>query len=346
MSDQTPPAALRPLITLSARLGKDPMLTQGAGGNTSLKHDGVLWVKASGKWLGEAENEAIFVPVDLAGVNRRIQADETDPVSAEVIDFAATRGLRPSIETTLHALLPHNVVVHVHSVNTMAWAARADGEANLKNLLNGLNWVWVPYCRPGLPLTRLVAEVMQKQTPDILVIANHGLVLGADDCETAASLLAEIEQRLQLEPRPPRQPDQARLQALSKDSGYCLPRHDSAHRTATDPDNLRIALGGSLYPDHVVFLCSAATELRDGESFADVSTRYGGEPPLLLVPGAGVLVREALPAGGEEMAMCLALVSERIPATSEVVYLTTEEDAELLNWDAEKYRKSVAATAI
>jgi rhamnose utilization protein RhaD (predicted bifunctional aldolase and dehydrogenase) len=74
MLDELQRALLQPLAILSARIRKEPLLTQAAGGNTSIKSDGVLWVKASGKWLARAEDEQIFVPVDLAGVRRRIAA--------------------------------------------------------------------------------------------------------------------------------------------------------------------------------------------------------------------------------------------------------------------------------
>jgi len=52
---------LHELNNLSARIGRQPLLVQGAGGNTSLKDNNILWVKASGKWLAEAGNENIFV---------------------------------------------------------------------------------------------------------------------------------------------------------------------------------------------------------------------------------------------------------------------------------------------
>lgn len=39
------------LLDLSARVGADPDLVQGAGGNTSIKEGGTLWIKASGLWL-------------------------------------------------------------------------------------------------------------------------------------------------------------------------------------------------------------------------------------------------------------------------------------------------------
>ena len=44
----------RKFCELSADSNRNPLLVQGAGGNTSIKEDGLLWVKASGTWLSEA----------------------------------------------------------------------------------------------------------------------------------------------------------------------------------------------------------------------------------------------------------------------------------------------------
>ena len=52
------------LSQLSARIGADPLLVQAAGGNTSIKQDGVMWIKASGTRLKEASSKNIFVPLD------------------------------------------------------------------------------------------------------------------------------------------------------------------------------------------------------------------------------------------------------------------------------------------
>jgi len=51
---------------MSARVGKNILLVQGAGGNSSVKDGDVLWVKASGTWLADAEDQDIFVPVSLS----------------------------------------------------------------------------------------------------------------------------------------------------------------------------------------------------------------------------------------------------------------------------------------
>ena len=50
------------LKTLSVTMGIDPSLIQATGGNTSLKENGVLWVKASGKNLANALQEEIVPP--------------------------------------------------------------------------------------------------------------------------------------------------------------------------------------------------------------------------------------------------------------------------------------------
>ena len=47
------------LRALSAKVGANPLLVQAAGGNTSLKENGVLWIKASGTWLMNAERDEL-----------------------------------------------------------------------------------------------------------------------------------------------------------------------------------------------------------------------------------------------------------------------------------------------
>src|SRR5690242_12423095 len=115
--------ALAPLRRLSAKLGQNLDLVQAGGGNTSLKDNGTLWVKASGKWLIRAMEDEMFLPVPRAEILRSM--DEDREYTEEYATLSGTL-LRPSVETSMHAVLPHRVVVHVHSVRTIAWAVRDD----------------------------------------------------------------------------------------------------------------------------------------------------------------------------------------------------------------------------
>src|SRR5436853_506601 len=86
---------------LSSRIGRDLNLVQADGGNTSLKDNGFLWVKASGKWLVHAMEEDIFLPVPLADI-LRCMAENREHIQEYVTSSGAT--LRPSVETSMHAL--------------------------------------------------------------------------------------------------------------------------------------------------------------------------------------------------------------------------------------------------
>ena len=320
------PSGLTGLAAFSARLGRDPEQVQAAGGNTSLKADGLLWVKASGLWLADALDRELFVPVALAPVLDAVATNASDPVTGAVVAELNPGGLRPSIETTLHALLPRRIVVHTHSVRTIALAIRVDGEARLAERLAGLAWAWIPYCKPGLPLTVAVAERLRDRPADVLVLGNHGLVVGAESVAKGDALLREVERRLdrlrERLPAPPAPPPVA---------GWRTPAHALVHTLAVDSARAARACSGSLYPDHVIFLGPAATP-----------SPAPGPAKLQLEPGVGARLAEGTGPSADELALCLALVLERVPAEARLNYLTAAEEAELLNWDAEQYRQAIS----
>ncbi|RVG98169.1 class II aldolase [Sinorhizobium meliloti] len=334
------------LLDLSARVGADPDLVQGAGGNTSIKEGGILWIKASGLWLAHARRRDVMVPVALDPLLDALERD--DPATEKAQDFVVRdlnpSGLRPSIETTVHALMPQKVVVHVHCVETIATAVRADAAAIAGEKLQGIPYAFVPYARPGLPLAKAIAERIQADT-SVLVLGNHGLAVAAETVGDAARLLAEVSQRFAV---PVRQAPSADLEALSRlavNSAYRLPDDGRIHDAATDLESCRIAAGGSLYPDHVIFLGKGSVVAAPGENALSLEEgfRRAGEslPPVLLFPGKGALVLKDISAGALAMARCLSDVTARIPDGASLRYLTDAENAELLGWDAEKYRQQL-----
>ena len=328
---------LAELAALSAELGRDPAQVQAGGGNASIKHDGVLWVKASGFWLADAEKEQIFVPVRQGPVLAAIQAEAADPVSPAVDAARNPRGLRPSIETTMHALLPHDVVVHTHSVRTLAFAACEDAQDRLAQRLDGLRWAFAPYAHPGLPLTRAIAAALESAPADVLVLGNHGLVVGAASVAAARTLLAEVERRLDAPARPLAAGRD--LDATAQALGLRPARHGQAHGLARDQALRAQATAGSYYPDHVIFLGpAAATVATPGEVEEAVACGH----KLLLVAGKGAFLPQDAIAAADELALCLALVLARVPQAAALRPIGPDKEALLLDWDAEKYRQDLA----
>ena len=132
VADQPELSSLR---ELSALVGSDLLLTQASTGNSSIKLENILWIKTSGKWMADAIHEDIFIPLDLREVKECVK-QKADPAELDV---------RASIETAMHAVMPHRVVLHIHSVDTIAWAVRQDAPVQLKYRLDGLLWQWISY---------------------------------------------------------------------------------------------------------------------------------------------------------------------------------------------------------
>ena len=333
------------LKKISLRIGKQLDLVQGAGGNISLKDDNTLWVKASGYWLADADNKDMFLPLNYSGIVGRMSKRGKDPVSSEIIHLLEYDKLRPSIETTLHALMPHRIVVHVHSVNVISLAVLQNAKEVIASKLDGMNWQWIPYARPGLPLTKEIQKVMHFN-PDILILANHGLVIGADKEDEVFKLLQSVEEKMSRVKRKSHEINYYEVQSLlDVVNDYKLPKYSFCHSLAFDKISIDLINSGSLYPDHIIFLGSEPFPVLSKVSFlkkySSKCTKNDDLPPFIVIKGVGVLVNKNLSNNAEEMLHCLTNVFLRIQRGEKVNYLTKLQEAELLGWDAEKYRKLI-----
>jgi rhamnose utilization protein RhaD (predicted bifunctional aldolase and dehydrogenase) len=336
------PDSLAQLVEMSARIGKNLDLVQAGGGNTSIKDGRTLWVKASGKWLSHAAEDDMFLPVPMADIECQLAAEDE-----RFLEYSTDSGvvLRPSVETAVHAVIPHKVVIHVHSVRTIAWAAQVNGSEGVAPLLAGLNWSWIPYMHPGVPLAIAIRNI-RSMPLDVLILENHGLVVAAGTCAEAEALLQEVERRLDTPAMKAGPANVARLKELSCDTVWKVAPDPEAHALATNENSWRIAEAGTLFPDQCVYLGPASAILQTNDSLQDACSRYQArfhfDPVYLLVPGAGVVTRHDLKRSARELLLGLKRVVERIPASSQAIYLPPVQVGRLMNWDAEKYRIAMA----
>ncbi len=328
------------LRELSIFLGNNLDWVQGAGGNTSVKDNGTLWVKASGYWLSDAKNYDIFTPLDRLAVLKKITQGEVDLASAQA-SKEKYQSLRPSIETTMHALMRHKFVAHVHSVNVISYSVLTNGKDLISERLGSINWLWVPYVRPGLPLTKML-NAMKVADFDVLILANHGVVIGGETKDEVLSILAQVEKKLF---RPVRTDlidvDKIKLKSLVENIEYKLPKYDLCHSLAKDNLSLKIIGKNPLYPDHVIFLGPGAVPMMSLEEFSDKALSASFNYKVVVIKDIGVVVHQDLSENAEEMLHCLTNVLLRLQPNDKLQHLTQSEEAELLGWDAEKYRKSI-----
>jgi rhamnulose-1-phosphate aldolase/alcohol dehydrogenase len=192
------------LVYRSNLLARDRAVLNFGGGNTSVKvrqldHAGretsVLWVKGSGSDLATITADGfagLRVDEVLPLTGREAMTDE------EMVAYLSCCQLRPamprpSIETLLHAFVPHPHVDHTHPDAIGSIVGAVDGE-RLAQECYGADAVWVPYLRPGFALSKLVAAAVEAHPEAKLVLlGKHGLVTWGDTAaECYASTLDAI----------------------------------------------------------------------------------------------------------------------------------------------------------
>lgn len=202
MTDTPPPPSpiadeLDQLVTLSNLIGRETRLVQPGGGNSSIKTTlpdasgrliPALLVKGSGTDLRSIGRKG-FSRLSLEGLGglRGVPSMSDQEMMRFMGECMLGReGPAPSVETPLHSLLPHRVIVHTHDVATMSLTNIKDGVAErlVREVFKG-EIAYVPYSRPGFPLARsvdLIADKIPEGTIG-LALAHHGLVIWADDAD-------------------------------------------------------------------------------------------------------------------------------------------------------------------
>lgn len=322
----------------SAKIGSNSLLIQGAGGNISCKDKDTLWIKASGTQLAKAQTENIFLPLSLSKTRVLITSGESDYSKAKLTDTP----LRPSIETPLHALFSHKIVIHVHSVDVISVAILKNAQKKLKLCLADLNWGWIPYVKPGPALAEAILHAFPDNIPHILVLGNHGLVIAANSLEEADLILNSVLERLQINIKSFESlNDTAHFKENWIAYGY-QQANASLQFLAHDYFSLQlIEKKWVLYPDHAVFLGGIPPLILPEEKLTAFFKRIGNYPPLVVVPHEGVLIKNDIKEDCLAMLICYAAILQRIQVYDDVVALSQKAIIELLHWDAEKYRQSM-----
>src|SRR4051812_3893701 len=185
-------------------LGQNPKLVLHGGGNTSVKtrmrdllgeEVDVLCVKGSG-W-----DMATIEPAGLPAVRldplRKLRAFEKlsdeDMVRVQRANLLDPMAPNPSVETLLHAFLPHMFVDHTHSTAVLSLVDQPNGADLCAEVYDGRMGV-VPYVMPGFELAKPAAEIYQ-QNPDVegLILLKHGIfTFGADARESYERMIAMV----------------------------------------------------------------------------------------------------------------------------------------------------------
>src|SRR6478609_7225140 len=177
-------------------LGGEPRLVLHGGGNTSCKTTAtdlvgdswdVLCVKGSGWDMGVIEPQGLPA-VKLAPLlkARKLKSlSDEDMVALQRANLIDPTSPNPSVETLLHAFLPHKFVDHTHSTAILALVDQEDSKPLVKTVF-GSKMGYVPYIMPGFELAKAAADVFDADpTVEGLILDKHGIFTFGDDAKQA-----------------------------------------------------------------------------------------------------------------------------------------------------------------
>jgi len=192
-------------------LGQDPRLVLHGGGNTSLKTrlpdlmgeaTDVLCVKGSGHDMAKIEPPGLPA-VRLAALKKLRALDalaDEDLIRIQRANLIDPLAANPSVETLLHAFLPHAFVDHTHASAVLSLTNQPNGEDICREVFDG-RMGFVPYVMPGFALARQAADVYDAN-PDVagLILLKHGIfTFGAsarEAYERMIEMVTRAEERL------------------------------------------------------------------------------------------------------------------------------------------------------
>ena len=369
---------LRDLVEVSRFAGRDLLLVQGAGGNTSVKTDGGsrLLIKASGFRLDDVSESGGHLELDLHGLRAIFEEpglsalspgaahDETVRLLQTLISDAGAP--RPSMETGFHLLL-ERVVLHTHPVYVNAFTCSEEGRAALDEAFDE-PVAWIPYATPGYPLATVVAAGCAEYTaerghpPRRIVLENHGLIT------TARSAAAAIDDTRSLVRCGERYfgalPDSAcdtgapsrpaalwaeRLGRIFAEVGHAAVVRPACRNALLSAVRLPEPLTeGPLVPDDAVYGVHSCWHLDPAvspEEWVDARREELPAKAVLVLRGEGVLLvgpnarsLDFL----EENLLANALLHRLIGARGKARYLESAAVGELLALESEQYRQALA----
>ncbi len=189
-------------VYTSRLIGCESELVLHGGGNTSVKATvnnllgepmEVIYIKGSGWDLATIE-AAGFPGLDLAylrklrGLESLSDEEMVNQFRTHLLDAASPN---PSIETLVHAFLPHRFIDHTHADAIVTLTNQPDGDRLLREALGEKIGI-LPFIMPGFPLAKAMAELLEQQPEmEYLILKNHGIFTFGDSGQDAYERMIE-----------------------------------------------------------------------------------------------------------------------------------------------------------
>ena len=364
---------IKELVKVSRFYGENPDFLLAGGGNTSFKDERYLYIKASGFKLASI-GENGFAKLDRNALNLIWRKEY--PVDADLREKQALQDLmdaraggetkRPSVESLLHAILPQKYVIHTHPTIVNGLTCSINGRLLSEQLFH-TRCMWISSVNPGYVMAKAVKirlvehEKKYRSLPDIILIENHGMFVGAENIEEIKVIhnyvISTLKGKINREPDfSPIQVSKARIKKI-----YRQFKNNPAFKNKyiTFENNTEIndvvknsasfeKVHSSYTPDHIVYAGPEMLFVKDldgiGQDIDQYKERNGCYPKVIAVKMTGVFALGA-EENSSHVTMLFFLDALKIAVYAESFggykFKNKKQIDFIKNWEVEEFRSNI-----
>jgi len=237
---------MKSFINYSEKIGKNFLLCQGPGGNTSIKFDKSILIKKSGSFLSDSRRENIFKEIKLNNILHHYKKDNLK-------NTKFNKDL--SIEAPLHVMLPSKYVLHYHSISSIIISSIYK-KSEINSFLYKNEILPIKYVRPGLKLAEEIVNLNTKYNFESFFLYNHGVILEGNNLQKLYNKIFHIEKLFS------KLIDYQKLNFILKDV-IKLKQIDNKIKNPSPDVKYEKFSGKYLFPDHSVFFPNFFSEKKN-----------------------------------------------------------------------------------
>jgi FMN phosphatase YigB (HAD superfamily) len=324
------------LKTISKYCGERFDLVQAGGGNSSVKMDDLMFIKASGFHLTQISSKGGYVTIN----NKNLKEDIVKNKPKSIINYNVIGNLRASIETYMHSILK-KYTIHLHPIQINKILISKDCKDIIRKLVP--NSLIIDYFTPGINVCNEILKLYNNE--EIIFLINHGIIITSNDYNTILIKLEELliifEKKQNLDFNKYKLTNNI-SEIINKDinnnieiiSYFC--EDNIINKFLLDKKELFEE--AITFPDALIYCGIKILFIDSLEEIKKYLCKYN-EPPKVIVCNELIYIINISIQKCKETEDVLKSNLMILHTDNEKIYLTNDEICYLNNWDLEKYRK-------
>ena len=320
------------LKKISKYCGERFDLVQAGGGNTSVKINDLMFIKASGYNLTNIDENNGYTAIN----NKMLLEDISNNTVKDVTSYNFIGNKRGSIETFMHSILK-KYTIHLHpiQINRILVSKKAI------EIINELypNSLIIEYLTPGIKICNKIRELYDNQ--NVIFLLNHGIIVTSDDINEVYRILNDILIKFELY----QQLDFNNYKytnIISKEVNILFNVSNVSYLCQDEVINNYFIKNMGLFKQNISFpdtlIYCGVKYLFGLENIQEYKEIYN-EYPKIIIENKLIYINSHSLTKCKEIEDVLKSNLIILDSTLEKNYLSSDEICFLNNWDAEKFRK-------